>query len=223
MNRLSLTNVLDDNRVLRKGSLQLLQNLLSPAGIEVNGRQPWDIQVHNARFIPRLLGQGNLAFGEAYMAGDWDARQLDELFFRIVRQGVNRRVQPRLRPLSRLRSQWLNLQSASRAWRVGEHHYDIGNAVYEAMLDPRMTYTCGYWRDADNLADAQTAKLDLVCRKLGLEPGMRVLDIGCGWGSFMAYAAEHYGVECVGVTISREQAEWARDQRVAARRTRTST
>ena len=73
-----------------------------------------------------------------------------------------------------------------------------------------MTYTCGYWKEATSLAEAQIAKLDLICRKLQLEPGMRVLDIGCGWGSFMAYAAENYGVQCVGVTISREQCDWAK-------------
>lgn len=103
----------------------------------------------------------------------------------------------------------LNLQSNSRAFEVGEQHYDQGNDLYQAMLDSRLTYTCGYWQNADNLEDAQVAKLDLICRKLKLKKGMKVLDIGCGWGSFMRYAAEHYGVECVGVTVSREQIAWA--------------
>jgi cyclopropane-fatty-acyl-phospholipid synthase len=93
-----------------------------------------------------------------------------------------------------------------RAWQVGEAHYDLGNDFYQKMLDSRMTYTCGYWENATDLEAAQEAKLDMICRKLDLKPGQRVLDIGCGWGSFMGFAAEHYGVECVGVTISREQA-----------------
>jgi len=72
-----------------------------------------------------------------------------------------------------------------------------------------MTYTCGYWRDANSLEQAQKAKLELICRKLKLEPGMRLLDIGCGWGSLMSYAAEKYAIECVGVTVSQAQVEWA--------------
>ena len=110
-----------------------------------------------------------------------------------------------------LRVRLLNRQNTTRAWQVGEAHYDLGNDFYAAMLDPRMAYTCGYWENASNLAEAQEAKLELICRKLKLKPGMRVLDIGCGWGSFMGYAAEHYGVECVGVTISKEQTEWAKN------------
>jgi cyclopropane-fatty-acyl-phospholipid synthase len=88
---------------------------------------------------------------------------------------------------------------------VGEEHYDMGNELYKAMLDKRLTYTCGYWKNAKNLDEAQEAKLDLVCRKLNLKPGQRILDIGCGWGSFMKFAAEKYGVSCVGVTVSKEQ------------------
>jgi cyclopropane-fatty-acyl-phospholipid synthase len=105
-----------------------------------------------------------------------------------------------------------NRQTMRRARQVGETHYDLGNEFYADMLDPRMAYTCGYWKDARNLAEAQEAKLDLICRKMGLEPGMRVLDIGCGWGSFMRFAAKRYGVKCVGVTISAEQARWSRER-----------
>ncbi|MFW5825300.1 MAG: cyclopropane fatty acyl phospholipid synthase, partial [Marinobacter sp.] len=111
-----------------------------------------------------------------------------------------------------LKARLINHQTPDKCWEVGERHYDLGNDFYRAMLDSRMTYTCGYWRRASTLEEAQRDKLDLICRKLQLEPGMRVLDIGCGWGSFMAYAAEHYGVECVGVTISREQVELARQR-----------
>jgi cyclopropane-fatty-acyl-phospholipid synthase len=97
------------------------------------------------------------------------------------------------------------MQSKSRAGQVAEKHYDLGNDLYEVMLDPRMVYTCGYWKDAKTLDEAQDAKLDLVCKKVGLKPGMRVLDLGCGWGGFAIYAAEKYGCEVVGVTIAKEQ------------------
>ena len=88
---------------------------------------------------------------------------------------------------------------------MGIKHYDLGNDLYQAMLDKRMVYTCGYWKNASNLDDAQEAKLDLVCRKIGAHQGMRILELGCGWGSFARYAAEKYGAEVTGVTVSREQ------------------
>jgi cyclopropane-fatty-acyl-phospholipid synthase len=99
----------------------------------------------------------------------------------------------------------MNMQSSARAYQVGEYHYDLGNDLYEAMLDKRMNYTCGYWRRAKTLDDAQEAKLDLVCKKIGVQPGMRILELGCGWGSFAQYAAEKYGAHVLGVTVSKEQ------------------
>lgn len=183
--------------------------LLKDAGITVNGTAPQDIQLHETGIVDAALARGNLALGEAYMNGAWDVAELDQFFYHILRGRINEKVNPKSLIWQALKVKLLNLQSNSRAFEVGEQHYDQGNDLYEAMLDSRLTYTCGYWRDTDNLEDAQTAKLDLICRKLKLEKGMRVLDIGCGWGSFMRYAAEHYGVECVGVTVSREQVAWA--------------
>ncbi|MEG3193812.1 class I SAM-dependent methyltransferase, partial [Lysobacter sp. D1-1-M9] len=147
-----------------------------------------------------------------YMAGAWDCGQLDGFFDRLLRAHLDRRVKPVRLAWHALQVKWRNRQDRSRAWQVGKAHYDLGNDFYEAMLDPSMAYSCGYWRDAGTLEAAQAAKLELICQKLRLEPGMRVLDIGCGWGSFMAHAARHHGVECVGVTISREQAGWARER-----------
>ncbi|EQD78030.1 cyclopropane-fatty-acyl-phospholipid synthase, partial [mine drainage metagenome] len=94
---------------------------------------------------------------------------------------------------------------------MGKRHYDTGNDLFEAMLGKRLVYSCGYWAQADNLDDAQAAKLDLICRKLRLKPGMRVLDIGCGWGEALKFAAERYGASGVGVTVSKEQAAWAQN------------
>ncbi|HGM9011765.1 TPA: cyclopropane fatty acyl phospholipid synthase [Pseudomonas aeruginosa] len=186
------------------------ETLLNQAGLSLEGQAHWDMRLNNPDVPQRALAEGNLGLGEAYMGGDWDCDQLDEFFSRLLRSGVADRVSPAALIFHALQARLLNRQAGRRAWDVGTRHYDLGNDFYAAMLDPLMTYTCGYWKDAENLAQAQEAKLDLICRKLNLQPGMRVLDIGCGWGSFMAYAAKHYGVECVGVTISREQCEWAK-------------
>ncbi|SDI45583.1 MULTISPECIES: cyclopropane fatty acyl phospholipid synthase [Pseudomonas] len=186
--------------------------LLEEAGLGLDAQHPWDMRLHSPDAIRRALAQGNLGLGESYMDGEWDCEELDEFFARLLRSGVVDRVSPVALLFHALQAHLLNRQTARRAWAVGERHYDLGNDFYADMLDPRMTYTCGYWKDASNLAEAQEAKLDLVCRKLDLRPGMRVLDIGCGWGSFMAFAAKRYGVQCVGVTISREQCEWARQR-----------
>ncbi|WP_106479090.1 cyclopropane fatty acyl phospholipid synthase [Phytohalomonas tamaricis] len=184
--------------------------LLAKADIQLDGSRPWDMRIKSTEVLDRALSEGNLGLGEAYMDGLWEADQLDEFFFRLLRANLYEQVKPSKLVLHALRAKLTNLQSIKRAWQVGEAHYDLGNDFYAAMLDKRMTYTCGYWKNATTLDEAQEAKLDLICRKLDLKPGMKVLDIGCGWGSFMAYAAEHYGVECVGVTISREQAEYGK-------------
>lgn len=155
------------------------------------------------------MAQGNLGFGEAYMNGAWEVDELDEFFYKLLSGKIPDQIKPTKILPHILKTKYLNRQTEKRAWEVGKSHYDLGNRFYGAMLDSRMTYTCGYWKDASNLEEAQLAKLDLICRKLQLQPGMRLLDIGCGWGSLMAYAAEHYGVEAVGMTISKEQVEWA--------------
>ncbi|KFZ30427.1 cyclopropane fatty acyl phospholipid synthase [Pseudidiomarina salinarum] len=182
-----------------------IQELLQEADIEINGHRPWDIQVHDDGFFNDVLARGNLALGEAYMAGEWDCEQLDEFFHRLLSARIGDKIKPSRLLWHHLKSRFLNLQNTRRAWKVGEHHYDIGNRLYQQMLDKRMVYTCGYWNHAQNLDQAQRNKLELTCQKLQLQPGMKILDIGCGWGSFMKYAAENYGVECVGVTISKEQ------------------
>ena len=190
---------------------EVARSILKDADIEVDGDRPWDIQVHNDDFYRRALRQGALGLGESYMDRWWDARQLDEFFHRLLRLELGADVrsnwQSRLFGLMR---KFLNLQPRSKAFEIGERHYDRGNDLFEAMLDRRMVYSCGYWKEADTLDEAQEAKLDLICRKVGLEPGMRVLDIGCGWGSFAQYAAEKYEVEVVGITVSKEQLELGR-------------
>lgn len=192
----------------------VLEKLAEKAGIRFNGDQPWDIQVFDDEVYRRVLSQGSLAFGESYMDGWWEAEALDEVFHRILRANVEHKIggMARLKLAGNvLRQKLLNLQRVKRAYQVGERHYDIGNDVFQAMLDPTMSYSCGYWANADTLAQAQTDKLDLVCRKLKLEAGEKVLDIGCGWGGFAHHAATHYGVEVHGITISKEQQKLAQE------------
>jgi cyclopropane-fatty-acyl-phospholipid synthase len=184
--------------------------LLASADIEINGTRPWDLRVRNDRMFARCLRDGTLGFGDAYVEGWWDAPALDEFFARLVAARIDERIPNLRRAVAAARAALANLQTRYRARAVADTHYDLGNAFYRAMLGETMVYTCAYWADARSLDEAQRAKLDLVCRKLALRPGMRVLDIGCGWGSFARHAAQHFGVEVVGVTISAEQAVLAR-------------
>ncbi len=188
--------------------------LLGEADIRINGQRPWDIIINNDAFYNRVLRGGSLALGESYMDSWWEVQQLDEFFNRLLSTHLERQIHGNwLIILRSLVPAFLfNRQSRRRSWQVGKHHYDIGNELYEAMLDKRLTYTCGYWKTATTLDQAQEDKLELTCRKLYLQPGMRVLDIGCGWGSFAKYAAEKYGVHVTGVTISKEQAALARER-----------
>ncbi len=184
-------------------------NLLEQAGITINGNNPWDIQIHSNR-VWRSLIFGNLALGESYMDGDWDCEQLDEFFYRLLTSGLDRRKYL-ANALTFIKFLLINAQKVSRAHQIGQRHYDLGNDLFQAMLDSRMQYSCGYWQDADNLELAQLQKLDLICNKINLRPGERVLDIGCGWGGFAKYAASKYGAQVVGLTVSEEQAKLARE------------
>lgn len=189
------------------------QKILAEADIQINGDRPWDMIVHDERLYRRVLSQGSLGLGESYMDGWWDVKKLDEFFERVQRMRLGKKVSQTKKILLAIANFIFNMQSLRKAFEIGERHYDIGNDLYRAMLDKRLTYTCGYWSGqppAENLDQAQENKLDLVCRKLNLQPGQKILDIGCGWGSFAKYAAEKYGVSVVGVTISKEQASLAR-------------
>lgn len=189
-----------------------IQRLLDSADIKINGTRPYDIQVKNDALYARILGGGTLGLGEAYMDGWWTCAQLDEFFSRILEANLATSVNTVRDKLFFAKAHLVNRQTHKRAREVAKKHYDIGNNLYELMLDKRMTYTCGYWQDAVNLDQAQEHKLELVCKKLKLEPGMKVLDIGCGWGGAAEYMAEKYNVEVTGISISEEQIELAKAQ-----------
>ena len=190
----------------------IVRSLLSSAGIEVNGTNDFDIQVYEDRFYRRLLSDGALGIGESYMDGWWDCEAIDQFICQALKAGLEAKFESNWTSfLHILKFKLFNMQKVSRAFEVGEKHYDIGNDLYQAMLDKRLNYTCGYWKNAKDLDEAQEAKLDLVCRKLNLESGMTILELGCGWGSFAKYAAEKYGIEVTGVTISKEQVKLGKE------------
>lgn len=190
-----------------------IQAYLSPAGITINGDNPWDIRVMNDKFYQRVLCEGSLGLGESYMEGWWECDRLDDFFYRLLPTNPEKKVKRNLKFILHLLLPIIfNPGSRSRAFQIGERHYDIGNELYRHMLDRRMLYSCGYWKDAPDLDSAQEAKLDLICRKIGLQSGNKVLDIGCGWGGFAKYAAEDYGASVVGITVSKEQVSLARER-----------
>ena len=186
-----------------------ISSILSSAGVEINGQGDADIQIHHPDFYKQVIRDGTLGFGESYMDGWWDVKKMDELIYRILYASLDEKVNRKNLFFYYLEAFLINNGEKSRAFEVGIKHYDIGNELFQNMLDKRMAYSCGYWRNAQNLDEAQEAKLELICRKLDLKPGMKVLDIGCGWGSFCKYAAEKYGVEVVGITVSKEQVDYA--------------
>lgn len=192
---------------------KVIEELLASAGIEVDGSRPWDIHIKNDNFYRRVLRQGSMGLGESYMEGWWECPRLDEFLDRIFSADLEKKIKENVKlKWLILKARLFNLQTKKKAEKSIASHYNIGNRLYEEMLDPLMMYSCGYWQDAHNLEQAQENKLELICRKLKLEPGQKVLDVGCGWGGFAYYAAKNYQVKVVGITISEEQFELAQDR-----------
>jgi cyclopropane-fatty-acyl-phospholipid synthase len=194
-------------------SQRLVRDLFTSAGVEINGTRPWDIQVGRDLFYKRLVAGGSMALGESYMDGWWECPRLDQFFDKILRARLDENAGKSLRTVwCRIKAMLSASPGKFRAFEIGRRHYDIGNDLFSLMLDKSMNYSCGYWKNADTLEAAQESKMDLICRKLKFSPGMRVLDIGCGWGGLSAYMAEKYQVSVVGVTVSKEQVTLARER-----------
>jgi len=194
-----------ENKVKNK-----VAEILAVADVKIDGNRPWDIQVKDERFYSRVLSQGSLGLGESYMDGWWRCEEIDEMITKLLNADLQKKTElPKNLIWPWLKSKVINLQSKSRACIVGERHYDVGNELYKYMLDRRMIYSCGYWKNAKNLEQAQKEKLKLVCKKLELKSGMTVLDIGCGWGGLAKFLAENYKVKVLGISISKEQVKFA--------------
>ncbi|MBI4961948.1 MAG: cyclopropane fatty acyl phospholipid synthase [Desulfomonile tiedjei] len=194
------------------GPKKVVQELLGLCGVTVNGAAFCDIKVNDDRMYSRMLRYKNLGLGESYMDGWWDCQRLDEFIFRILSARLDQKVRGSLKFLLPVAKALLfNRQSKIRSREVAERHYDLGNELFFSFLDPYNQYSCAYFNGTDNLDQAQLNKMDLICRKLGLSSGDRVLDIGFGWGGLAKYAARNYGCSVKGVNISQEQIAFARE------------
>lgn len=190
---------------------KIVAGLLLEAGIQINGPRLYDIQVHNENLYSRLLAEDSLGMGESYMDSWWDCNEIDEFVARVLRTRLEEKLSLNLNLLKTyISSKLLNFQTKTRSKKVVDEHYNLSTGLFMSFLDPYNQYTCGYFKDTDNLNIAQEQKLDLICRKLNLQKTDRVLDIGCGWGGFAKFAAKRYGCHVMGITISPEQAMYAR-------------
>ena len=188
-------------------------SILEAAGIPLNSSEPWSIQVHNDKLWDRAISQRQLGFAESYMEGWWDCEKLDLMLVKLLSVNPLQHLKPSPLLTLHVASSYLrNNQSKNRAIENAKHHYNIGNDLYVRMLDEEMVYSCAYWANASTLGQAQMAKFDLICRKLELKPGMRLLDIGSGWGGFLRYAVENYGVEATGISPADNQINLAREK-----------
>ena len=195
-------------------SKQFLENTLEHADIRFNGKNPWDIVVHNDALYDLVISKGTLGLGESYMQGWWDCPRLDLMFYRAIKANLGDKFSQQKLPglILKFEQLFFNLQSPRNVFDVGEKHYDFGNDMFAWMLGENMNYSCGYWRDADNLESAENAKMALICKKLNLGEGMKVLDIGCGWGSLGNYMRKNYKAEVTGISISKEQIAYAKEK-----------
>jgi len=177
--------------------------------VKINGSRPWDITVHNPKFYTEIMWDKSMGMGEGYMHKYWTTQNLEETLTKLMNSSVENTNQSD-NIFSKIIILLNNMQSISRSFQVGEVHYDIGNDLYNDMLDPYMQYTCGYWKPGiNNLKDAQLAKMDLIAKKLKIKPRMQILDIGCGFGGLMKYLEDKYKVNTIGLTISKEQKKYA--------------
>jgi cyclopropane-fatty-acyl-phospholipid synthase len=194
----------------RMNAKEKVGEILALADIELNGPDPWDMQVHDERFYQRALSHGSMGLGESYMDGWWDVPQIDEFFSKVQKVQLNDKVKTFSVVWLAAKGRLVNRQTKWGSKRVARAHYDLGNDLYQAMLDKNMQYTCAYWPGAQTLDEAQENKLHLICRKLYLQPGMKVLELGCGFGGLARFMAKEYGCEVVSYNISREQLRFAR-------------
>lgn len=188
----------------------IVVDLLSRAGVGVDGRQPWDLRVLDDRFYGRVAAQASLGFGDSYVDGWWECPRIDELIHRLLSHDLEAELGTDLGVrLQLLKAKLWNLQAPSRSPAVAAH-YDLGNEFFERVLGKTVMYSCAYWRRAGDLDAAQLAKIELVANKLDVVAGDHVVDLGCGWGALAEHLATTRGCRVTAVTISPAQASYVR-------------
>ncbi len=190
----------------------LAREILSRIDVQLQGPRRWDIQVKDERFYASTLLQGSLGLGESYMAGWWECEDLEELAYKLITSGLERKARwlPGFVAFDLLAG-FANQQTRPKARRVIDRHYDLGNDLFSEFLGKYKNYSCGYFKGTNSLDVAQQQKMDLVCRKLNLVPGDRVLDVGGGWGELARHMAQNHGVHVTSLNISDEQIRFARE------------
>ena len=202
---------------LRRGTLEAV--LPDGQRLRFGGAEPGPAAmmiIKDFGFGRRFIGGGDIGIAEAYLRGEWETPDLTQFLYLfsvnhdLIQSMLDHR--PLVRLLQRLRH-FMNRNTRRRAKRNIHAHYDIGNRFYETWLDETMTYSSALFaRDADDLASAQRRKYESLAQQIGLAPGQKVLEIGCGWGGFAEFAARSYEARVVGLTISREQFDYARQR-----------
>jgi len=201
------------SRILsRNFAKEKISKVLQDAGINLKGENPWDIRVHDERFYNTVLLKWTLGFGESYMDGWWDTEALDQVICKLYMANAENRNNNLPGKIDMCKAKLINQQTKLRSQKVAHVHYDLGNEMYNKMLGATMQYTCAYWKEAKTLDEAQENKLDLICQKLHLQKGEKVLELGCGWGGFARFAAENYGVQVDAYNISKAQVQFARER-----------
>jgi len=149
-----------------------LENILTSADIKINGNNSWDIKVYNDAFYQRVLSHGSLGLGESYMDGWWNCEASDQLIEKIFRAKLDEKIKKNWGVIVQsLKAKLLNLQSRSKLQKVMKQNYNLGAELYMAFLDPYNQYTCGYFKNTEDLNSAQETKLELICKKLNISPG----------------------------------------------------
>jgi cyclopropane-fatty-acyl-phospholipid synthase len=186
--------------------------------IEINGNKKHDIKIKDPKCLYKIaLGDPELTVGETYMDDEWDSEDLEGTLNAIYTSKALSNFDNKTN-FYKLFTKLFNMQNITRSKHVGTQHYDIGNDLYEAFLDSNMQYSCGYWKNANNLEEAQHNKLDLLCRKLDLtnsNESIKILDVGCGFGGLAKFISDKYkdkNIEITGLSISKEQIKYAEDK-----------
>lgn len=191
-----------DIRVINRSDIKNLEN-----------KRDWDIVVNDNTIFDDVMNYGTLGLGEGYMNKKWDCDNLDILFDKILFNNLDQKIKlsSYLDYIKIISAYLFNQQTKEKAYEVEDVHYNLDNNLYRNMLGETMAYSCGYWKNAFSLDEAQYNKFELICKKLHLTKEDNVLDIGSGFGGLAKYMAEKYGCKVTGVNISTEQLKYARE------------